>query len=270
VTDGSATPAAGVLEVTGGRIHYEVSGAGVPVVLVHGLALDRRMWDDQVAALADVATVIRYDVRGFGRSERDERTEYTHAGDLWQLVDHLGFDRVVLVGLSMGGGIVLEAALAAPERVRALVTLDAVLDGVPWDTESKRGMVEVAEAFRGGGLAAAKAAWLRHGFFEPAQRMPDVAARLAEMVAAYPGQGWAARDPHGPHPDTRRMLRTLSSPTTVVVGELDVPCFHEMADVLVANIPGARKIVIPGAGHMVNMEAPAVVNQILREVALDT
>lgn len=256
------------LEVPGGRLYYEVAGAGRPVVLVHGLALDARMWDPQMAALTGIARTIRYDVRGFGRSVRDGQTEYTHAEDLWSLVDHLGFDRVVLVGLSMGGGIVLETALLAPARVESLVLLDAVLHGVPWDDESARGMAAIGDQLRLGGLSAAKDAWLRHGFFAPARRRPEVAARLEQMVGDYSGQVWTSRDTHGPHPDTLRLLPTITAPTTVVVGELDVPCFREMADVLAARIPGARKIVVPDAGHMVNMEAPAVVNEILRDAVL--
>ena len=161
------------LRVPGAELYYEVTGNGVPVVLVHGLALDARMWDEQVPALSDIATVIRYDARGFGRSLRHDRDgAYTHADDLWLLVDHLGIETVVLVGLSMGGRIVVEAALRAPKRVRALVLLDAVLDGVPWDPESERGMQAIESGLRSGGLAAAKAAWLRHGFFAPARRAP--------------------------------------------------------------------------------------------------
>jgi pimeloyl-ACP methyl ester carboxylesterase len=150
-------------------------------VLVHGLALDTRMWDDQVPALADIATVVRYDVRGFGRSTRDASTPYSNAGNLRHLLDHVGIDHAVLVGLSMGGRVVVEATLAAPERVRALVLLDAVLDGVPWDADSARGMNAIGEELRACGLDAAKAAWLRHGFFAPAQRDPDVARRLKNV-----------------------------------------------------------------------------------------
>ena len=86
------------------------------------------------------------------------------------------------------------------------------------------------------------------------------------MVDAYPGLHWTGSDPHGPQPDCRGLLGTVRAPTTVVVGELDVPCFQEMADVLSDGIPGARKLVVPDAGHMVNMEAPAVVNALLRDV----
>jgi 3-oxoadipate enol-lactonase len=259
-----------MLEVAGGRLHYEVSGSGVPIVLIHGFTLDTRMWDDQIRALADIATVIRYDLRGFGQSVRDDHTVYTHADDLWRLVDHLDLGRVALAGLSMGGRIAIEATLAAAHRVTSLVLLDAVLDGIAWDDESERGMAAIGDGLRTGGLPAAKAAWLRHGFFTPAQRQPDSATRLEQMVADYSGQAWIGHDPYASHPGTQRMLSTLSVPTTVVVGELDVPCFHQMADVLAANIPGARKIVVADAGHMVNMEDPTTVNQILREAVLAT
>jgi 3-oxoadipate enol-lactonase len=257
-----------VLGVPGGKLYYEAEGNGVPVVLVHGLALDTRMWDDQVPALKGIARVVRYDVRGFGRSTRDAETSYSHAGDLWRLLDHLEIDKAVLVGLSMGGRIVVEATLAAPERVRALVLLDALLDGVPWDPDSERGLQAVGEGLRSGGLDGAKAAWLRHDLFVPAQRLPDVARRLAEMVGEYSGVNWTSADPHTPHPHSIELLATIAAPTTVVIAELDVDCFHEMSAVLADRIPGARKVTVPDVGHMVNMESPETVNALLRDVVL--
>jgi 3-oxoadipate enol-lactonase len=255
-----------ILQVPGGELYYEVEGGGVPVVLVHGFALDTRMWDDQMPALADLARVVRYDARGFGRSERDTETPYSHAGDLWRLLDHLEIEEAVLVGMSMGGRSVVEATLAEPRRVLALVLLDALLDGVPWDPDSKRGMDAIREGLRSGGLENAKAAWLRHGFFAPAQREPDVARCLAEMVGDYSGVNWTSADPHEPHPNSIELLATIAVPTTVVVAELDVPCFLEMSDVLADRIPGARKVTVPGVGHMVNMEDPETVNALLRDI----
>ena len=259
-----------ILQLPGAELYYEVAGSGTPVVLVHGLALDARMWDDQVAELSRVSTVVRYDARGFGRSILEDQTPYTHAGDLWQLLDHLDISSAVLVGLSMGGRIVLEATLAAPDRVHSLVLLDAVLDGVSWDPASAQGMKDIAACLRSGGLSMAKQAWLRHGFFVPAQGSLEVAARLGDMVDDYSGVHWTDPDPHGPHPDVLAALPTIRVPTTVVVGELDVPCFCEMAEVLAMSIPGARKVVIEGAGHMVNMEAPEAVTALLCEVVGET
>jgi 3-oxoadipate enol-lactonase len=257
-----------ILQVPGGELYYELEGQGTPVVLVHGHALDFRMWDDQMPALYDIARVVRYDARGFGRSTRDADTAYSHGDDLWLLLDHLGIEHAVLVGMSMGGRTVVEATLAAPERVLGLVLLDALLDGVPWDPESKRGMQAVRDPLQAGDLAGAKAAWLNHGFFGPACRNPDIALRLSEMLADYSGVNWTSADPHAPHPDSIELLGTIVAPTTVVVAELDVLCFREMSDVLASRIPGARKITVPGVGHMVNMEAPEAVNTLLRQIVL--
>lgn len=257
------------LEVPGGQLYYEVEGDGSAVVLVHGYALDTRMWDEQIPALADTATVVRYDARGFGRSTRDADTPYSHAEDLWHLLDHLGIGEALLVGLSMGGRTVVEATLAAPHRVRALVLLDALLEGVPWDPASENDSKEVGRELRAGGVEAARAALLRHGFFAPAQRDPEVARRIAEIVGDYSGVNWTTPDPHLPHPPSLELLETITAPTTVIFGELDVPCFIEMSKTLADRIPDARRVEIPDVGHMSNMEAPEAVNALLREIVLD-
>ena len=89
------------------------------MVLVHGFTLDGRMWDEQVAALRDIATVVRLDLRGFGRSsDPAPGVAYTHSADLLALLDHLNIRSAVLVGLSMGGLVVLHSALVAPQRVK--------------------------------------------------------------------------------------------------------------------------------------------------------
>lgn len=125
----SSPPTAGVLVLPGARLAYEVTGEGPAVVLVHGFGLDMRMWDAQVGHLAGSSRVVRYDCRGFGASGPfDPGAAYTHAGDLIALLDHLRLGQAVLAGLSFGGRVVMQAALAAPDRVRGLVLLDAVLD----------------------------------------------------------------------------------------------------------------------------------------------
>ena len=257
--------ATAVLERPGARLAYEVTGEGPAVVLVHGFGLDRRMWDPQAEHLAARHRVVRYDCRGFGASgPADPAVPYTHAGDLLALLDHLAIGEAVLAGLSFGGRVVLQAALAAPDRVRGLVLLDAVLDGVPWDPESAAGLDEVARRVRAGGLPAGRAAWLAHPLFAAARQRPGLASRLAAMVADYPGQHWLGQDPHqrtGPEPIDA--LEQVTVPTLVAVGDQDVPGFREMSAVLARRIPGAQYRVISGAGHMTNLEQPAAVNDLL-------
>ena len=256
---------AGVLVRPGARLAYEVTGEGPAVLLVHGFGLDMRMWDDQVHQLAARFRVVRYDCRGFGASGPfDPAAAYTHAGDLMALLDHLGIEQAVLAGLSFGGRVVMQAALAAPDRVRGLVLMDAVLDGVPWDPDSAGALDEAARQAQARGVLAGRAAWLAHPLFAPAREQPDVASRLAAMVGGYPGQHWTGHDPHqqtGPRPIDA--LEDLAMPVLVLAGERDVRGFREMSAVLARRIPGARYHVVAGAGHMINMEQPSAVNELL-------
>ena len=263
--DANLTGSAGVLGLPGARLAYEVTGHGPAIVLVHGFGLDMRMWDPQVAHLAGRFRVVRYDCRGFGASGPfDPAVPYTHAGDLIALLDHLGIGEAVLAGLSFGGRVVLQTALAAPVRVRGLVLLDAVLDGVPWDRESADALDELARQVQAGGAGAGRAAWLAHPLFAPARERPELASQLAAMVAGYPGQHWLGQDPHRPvRPQPLEVLEDVAVPALVVVGDRDVPCFREMSAVLGRRIPGAGYHVVAGAGHMVNMERPAAVNDLL-------
>jgi 3-oxoadipate enol-lactonase len=234
-------------------------------VLAHGFGLDMRMWDPQVGPLATRFRVVRYDCRGFGGSgPLDPAVGYTHAGDLIALLDHLGIDRAVLAGLSFGGRVVMQAALAAPERVAGLILLDAVLDGVPWDPGSAQALDETARQAKARGVQAGRDAWLAHPLFAAARRQPAVASSLTAMVGGYPGQHWTGHDPHQQTgPDPIDVLEHMTMPVLVAVGEQDVPCFLEMSAVLARRIPGAGYRVVTGAGHMINMESPAEVNELL-------
>ena len=118
----------GFVDVGGTSLYYEVAGAGAPVVLVHGFGLDRRMWDEQVDVLAERFTVVRYDLRGFGRSNA-ERVEFWPTEGLRALLDFLKVERATLVGLSLGGIVAADFASEHPERVERLVLVGSGLRG---------------------------------------------------------------------------------------------------------------------------------------------
>ena len=254
----------GVADVNGTRLFYEIAGEGEPLVLIHGFTLDTRMWDDQFAPLAMHHRVIRYDARGFGQSAPTGDAAYAHADDLAALLDHLGVARVTVVGLSLGGGIAIDFALAYPAMVAALVPVDAALGGHQWSEEWNTQVGPVWRTARSAGIDAGKALWLALPLFAPAREQPAVGARLAAMVADYSGLHWLHGDPQrgGESPASER-LTEISSPTLVVLGERDVPDFHAMSERIAAGIPGARRAILTGAGHMVNMEAPEQFNKIL-------
>lgn len=119
---------AGTLLVTGGELYYEVQGEGPPVILLHAGGMDSKMWDAQFNHLSQQFRVVRYDLRGFGRSSKPEQSFYP-VDDLYQLLQHLGINRASLVGLSMGAGVALNFALEHPEMVEKLVL--ASMSGPP-------------------------------------------------------------------------------------------------------------------------------------------
>ena len=255
---------AGYAEINEAKIYYEIAGSGIPLVLVHGFSLDRRMWDDQFAFLATEYRVIRYDVRGFGNSTDVPVQPYSYPDDLMRLMDHIGIEAAHLVGLSMGGAIVVDFAVEHPERVLSLVPVDAPLDGVEWLTNFGTRVGIAARLANQIGMDSALDLWLEDELLAPAMNNSDCAAALEEIIRDYTGWHWTSgaksmsRDTH-----TSELLNKIVSPTLVVVGEHDLIDFHAMGDVMAEGIDGAHKVVIPNIGHMSNMEDPVAFNALL-------
>jgi pimeloyl-ACP methyl ester carboxylesterase len=256
-------PQTGFADVNGTRLYYEMAGSGHPLVLIHGFTLDTRMWDDQFEVFAQRYQVLRYDLRGFGKSAVPTDTPYTHPDDLHALMTHLGIEHAYIVGLSLGGAVAVDFAVTYPHATAALIPVDAaLLGGYEW-VEGRPSSAVIAQAQQAG-LQAAKTFWLQHPLFAPAHEQPAVAARLAAMVEDYSGWHLVNKDPGRVlEPPTIQRLATIRAPTLVIVGERDVLDFHRVADIMVERIPGAKKVVMPGVGHMANMEAPERFDEIV-------
>ncbi len=252
---GQAMPHGGRATPHGGR-----AGHGPAVLLIHGFSFDQSMWDPQFAVLAEWYRVVRYDLRGFGRSGRPAAGR-GHVGDLLALLDALGIDRAHLVGLSLGANIALATAALHPERVRGLVLASPGLPGHPWTTP--RPPDEAAAVARRSGIEAGKRYWLGHEIFRSADRYPAVRERLTAMVGRFPGYQWGDGPAADPLPSLTGYLSTLTTPTLVLNGELDVPGYREIAGVLAREIPGARRHELAGAGHLLNLERPETFNAYL-------
>lgn len=204
----------GFAAVNGARLYYEVAGAGHPLALIHGFSLDTRMWDDQFEAFARQHRVIRYDVRGFGRSAPPAGERYTNTGDLKALLETLGLARADVLGLSMGGGIAIDFALTYPEATRALIPVDTTLGGYPrWSPEWEAAYAPIPARAQAGDLAGARQLWLGHPLFGPARENLGVAARLGQMVADYSGWHWVNANPgRGATPPAAGRLDQIAAP----------------------------------------------------------
>ena len=251
------------LELPGGWLNYSVAGEGDPVIFIHGFGLDAKMWDAQWPAFTARHRAIRYDLRGYGRSSMPDGA-YSHVDDLLALMDLLNARPAHLVALSMGGRFALRAAEARPEAVRSLTLVDTALDGHRWSEDWLRRWRGMSDAAKSGDLAGAKLLWLDHPLFAPARRQPATAAALQTMVAQYSGWHWRQKDlDQAPAQPSSEILAAIATPTLVIIGEHDLPDFHDIARRLGAEMPQATLRTIAQAGHMANMEAPQVVNELV-------
>jgi pimeloyl-ACP methyl ester carboxylesterase len=249
--------------VNGARLYYEQSGEGPDVVLIHGFSLDTRMWEPQVPALIEQVRITRYDVRGFGRSSA-ATPQHDAVADLLGLLDHLGIRRAHIVGMSMGGAIATDFALTHPERTSTLVLIGATVNGFPHTGFDAR-FAPLFEAGARGDLPAAKELWLQDRFVTPVRDSQSIAATVRTIVMDCPCQQFtdARLLPGAAVPPAFERLEALRVPTLAVVGDADDPDMLAIADAIQLRVPGAGKLLIPDAGHLVNLEQPAALNQAL-------
>lgn len=169
------------LSHNGGNIYYEIKGKGFPIVFVHGGNMDSRIWDDQFNVFAESNRVIRYDVRGFGKSERPQQS-YSHVEDLYVLLSHLHLDKVVFVGLSLGSRIIIDFSLVHPETVEALVCAAQGLSGYPFPQESNKRIWKVIETARDEGSEKAGEMWLENPYMKPAMENSRIKEKIRQIV----------------------------------------------------------------------------------------
>jgi 3-oxoadipate enol-lactonase len=253
-------------EVNATRLYYEKAGSGPPVVLLHEAVTDSRMWDDQLGLLSARHLVVRYDMRGYGRSLLPGGP-YSHVDDLRALFDAIEIGRATLVGASLGGRVALEFALTDPERVRSLMLAPAALGGHEWSEEVKESWRAEDAALEAGDLDAAVEINLRQWVDGP-RRAPDaVSTSVRERVGVMQRRALetflhaSAQAPQPgpeqwPEPPAQTRLGEIDVPTLLLVGDEDVPDMHEIADRLAETMPRARKRLIRGAGHVINLERP--------------
>jgi len=252
-------------ELAGSRVHYEDVGQGDVVLLLHGLGLDLRMWDDQVPELVKPYRVVRMDLHGFGKSSAVSGP-FSHGEIIDQLLAHLEIERAHIVGLSYGGLVAAEFVQEHAHVARSLALVDSDMTGLPWKSLGP----SIGKIFAAGktDVEAAKRLWIEHEFFDAARKQPAVIDRIKAMVSDYSGWRFAnagAGLERKPKTRAAEELKDFKLPALLVVGEYDLPDFQDIADEIVKRLPGARKVVLRGVGHMSNMEDPANFNRVLLE-----
>ena len=229
------------------NIHYEVHGDGPPLLLTHGYSSTSAMWQGQIEALSKHHQLVLWDMRGHGQSDYpDDASAYSEAltvADMAALLDEVGADSAIVGGLSLGGYMSLAFYRAHPQRVRALLIIDTgpgFKKDDARDAWNKRAF-ETGDRFEHEGLAVLKSA---------SRERSSVSHRDAAGLARAARGMLTQRDAR-----VIESLPDIKVPALVVVGAEDTP-FLAASDYMAAKIPGAEKVVIPAAGHAVNIDQP--------------
>ncbi len=248
----------GRLEISGSKIYYEECGSGpAAVVLLHDGLLHSVTWDGIWKPLCGKYHAVRYDRRGYGRSEAP-KSQFAPTEDLYALLTHLKIERAVVVGNSSGGALAIDFALAHPDLVEGLFLIGPVVDGMEVSAAFlERGEKNMAP-LKNGDVKAAAENWSKDRFIigeghDPARK------RLYEILANNPQnlKYTGEFEIRNSRPSNSR-LGEIHVPTSIVVGEFDIPDVHAHAGAIEAGIPGSERDIIINAGHLVQIEQPDV------------
>lgn len=242
----------------GGAVFCEVTGHGPPLVLTHDGILHRETWDAQFESLSRSYRVVRWDRRGYGRSDQPGGP-YDSAADLVRVVASLTDPPAILMGCSFGGLLSLQCALERPDLVAALVLVGPVVSGLGFTEHfTSRGGRRA-----GGDLTVAEEIeyWSNADPWLTAAANTSVRDRLRALLTANPDnlrpKGHLERVSGSP---ALARLGQISVPTLIIAGEHDIADVHAHCGAIQAGIPGARRLVLPGSGHLPHFEVPAEFN----------
>ena len=256
----------GFANVNGARLYYELAGSGAPLVMIHAGIADCRMWDGEFEAFARSHRVLRYDMRGYGKSMPVDG-DFNLEDDLEALLAALKIPPpYVLMGCSMGGGLAIDFALSHPDRVAKLILVGSDPAGLQLEAEWPDELIAQSEAaFEAGDVDRVAELDMQIWFDGAGRARKEVNAEarhkayeMAKSVAALELKGIGKHVRKAKARPAAERLHELSLPALIVIGDNDLPYLKLAADYLTEKLRAATKLSIPDAGHLPNLEHPAL------------
>ncbi|MGL4608248.1 MAG: alpha/beta fold hydrolase [Trueperaceae bacterium] len=263
------------LAIHRGKLYYEVSGEGHPLILLHAGIANLRMWDEQIEDFSKHYQVICYDARTFGKST-SEAVEFSNRQDLLELLNHLKIDKAHVLGISRGGSIAMDFTLEYPAKVSSLVMVASNPSGFYHDdTEIEKTYFARDEEVLGAKNTEAMAdldveMWADGPGQRPERANKSVREKVRAMVLEHYQNYFATFPNEEPvslplKPPAAQRLISIPVPTLVITGSLDFSYTHAAAELMTRDIPNTKHVSIPDVAHMVNMEKPEEFNKVVLE-----
>jgi pimeloyl-ACP methyl ester carboxylesterase len=253
------------------ELYWEEAGDGPAVVLVHEAIADSGMWEPQWRTFPSAHRIVRYDMRGYGRSQIGPGT-YSHGGDLVGLLDEVGLERTSLIGGSLGGRVALEVAVAQPERIEKLVLMNPGGPGGEWSAETQAGWEEEEAALERRDIDAAVEVnlrmWVDGPHRSPSEVDADLRARVGEMQRRAIELQMPVFETASEEllvPDLADRVGEVRAPTLILTGDEDRDDIQALANRLAEGIPDAQRASIPRAAHIPSMERPEEFDRLVLE-----
>jgi len=252
----------GFVNIDEAHIYYETAGKGTPFVMIHAGVADSRQWNSEFAFFAQDYQVLRYDMRGYGKSEPVDG-EFSHMSDLVSVLNTLELQEpLIMMGCSMGGGLAMDFALTYPSRVKALIIVGSGPSGLKLDVPTPAKFAEAEKAFEAGELDLV-AEIETQIWFDGMDRTPEQVNQAMRKLAYEMNRKaldnevkeLGKRLPNTETPAFDR-LTDLDIPVLVIVGAHDTPYILAAADYMAEKLPSARKVRIEDAAHLSNMDHP--------------
>jgi len=255
----------GFINVEGGKLYYEKAGQGETVVFLHDGLVHCETWDEQFTYFAKYFQVIRYDRRGYGRSELPVAA-YSNIDDLHQLFEQLEISSAHLMGCSAGSRLAIDFTLAYPKMVKSLVLIGPVVSGYGFSEHffTRGGYFNLVDL---NDVDAAINYWTGVDPYTTAVTNTAVRTHLRELL----GNNRQNFNPDNytfikeNNPSAKDRLAEIKVPTIALVGEFDQPDVHAHSGIISGGVVGARRVIINGAGHLVHMEQPKIFNRQVRQ-----
>jgi pimeloyl-ACP methyl ester carboxylesterase len=250
--------------------YYEIAGKGEPVILIHAYSLDCQMWDAQFNELAKHYQVVRYDMRGYGKTDMPvEGLNFSHAQDLRKLMWFLGIPKAHLVGVSLGASVAVDFMTLYPEKVLSVTAVaGGIRESVMNPQQERQRKLALIESVKKQGIGAYKKQWLEMMMSVCGPNKDEIRPQIEQMVNAW--SGWQVlyiEPPWELNPPVAEQLKTKKPdvPVLVVIGKYDAQRSIRSGELLAEILPKAKKVYFEDAGHFPNMETPAEFNKTLSE-----